>query len=76
MTVKESLDQLLEALPEEDQRELLDFARYLRWRQEKEEDDKAAQDATRFSLPNAKLKSLAAKHKPPQSWFDEKDKPF
>ncbi|MFL5241913.1 MAG: hypothetical protein ACJ8FY_07375 [Gemmataceae bacterium] len=76
MTVKESLEQLLEFLPEEDQRELLDFAQYLRWRQEKEQDDKAAQDAVQFSLPNVKLKSLAAKHKPPQTWFDEEDKPF
>jgi hypothetical protein len=76
MTVKESLNQMLESLPDEDQRELLEFARFLRWRQEMEEDDKAAQDADRFILPNAKLKSMATNHKPPQSWFDENEKPF
>jgi hypothetical protein len=29
-----------------------------------------------LQVPNAKLKNLAVKHKPPQSWFDERNKPF
>ncbi len=92
MTVKETLDRILEDLPEEDQHQLLDFAHYLRWRQEQvkassispadgpvleeQQDAEAGQEAARFSLPNAKLKALAARHKPPQSWFEEVDKPF
>jgi len=27
-------------------------------------------------LPNPKLLKLAAKHRPPQSWFDQSDVPF
>jgi hypothetical protein len=76
MTVKESLGQILECLPEEEQRQLLDFAQFLRWRQEQEEEAQAAGEASRFELPSAKLRSLAAKHRPPQSWYDEEDKPF
>jgi hypothetical protein len=88
MTVRESLEQILERLPEEDQRRLLDFAEYLRWRQkqeqmpvhgmsaEEQDEMQAAQKPAAFSLPNAKLRALAAKHKPPQAWYDENDKPF
>src|SRR5438552_78317 len=86
MTVKETLDQILDHLPEEDQQQLLEFAAFLRWRQEQaaqpgngleaHEDLQAAQKAAAFSLPNAKLKALASKHKPPQTWYDENDKPF
>jgi septal ring factor EnvC (AmiA/AmiB activator) len=90
MTVKESLEQILDRLPDEEQRQVLDFAEFLRWRQEQglepspknglnqegEEELQAAQKVANLSLPNAKLKALAAKHQPPQSWFDEDDKPF
>ncbi len=86
MTLKETLDEILDHLPEEDQQQLLDFAAFLRWRQEQapepangleeQEDLQAAQRAASFPLPHAKLKALAAKHKPPQSWYDENDKPF
>ena len=36
MTAKETLDHLLLQLPEPRQNELLDFARYLSWREEQE----------------------------------------
>ncbi len=32
--------------------------------------------AAHFPLSNEQLKKLAEKHKPPQSWYDETDKPF
>ena len=88
MSLKQSLEQILDQLPEEDQQQLLDFAAFLRWRQEQatepgspngreeQEDRQAAQKAASFPLPNAKLRALAAKHNPPPSWYDENDKPF
>lgn len=32
--------------------------------------------AAKFPLSNQKLLALAAKHKPPQSWYEEETKPF
>jgi hypothetical protein len=71
MTVKETLEHIVERLPEDDQRKLLDFAEFLRWRKEQTEDLLASQQAASFSLPNATLRTLAANHKPPQDWYDE-----
>src|SRR5262249_1020478 len=71
MTVKETLEHIVERLPEDDQRKLLDFGEFLRWRKEQAEDLLASQEAASFSLPNATLRTLAAKHKAPQSWYDE-----
>lgn len=35
MTVRESIDEVLQALPEDRQRELRDFAKFLRWQTER-----------------------------------------
>jgi hypothetical protein len=37
---------------------------------------KKARKAPSKPLTNAQLLKLAAKHRPPQSWFDETDLPF
>jgi hypothetical protein len=37
MTVKESIDEVVHSLPEDRQRELLDFAQFLRWRGERDD---------------------------------------
>jgi hypothetical protein len=37
MSVKENLEQILDNLPEARQREVLDFAEFLSWQQEREE---------------------------------------
>jgi hypothetical protein len=71
MTVKETLEHIVERLPEDDQRKLLDFAEFLRWRKQQTEDLLASQQAASFSLPNATLRTFAANHKPPQDWYDE-----
>jgi len=39
-------------------------------------DDLASILVEKFSLPAEKLKELAAKHPPPQSWFEETTDPF
>jgi hypothetical protein len=35
------------------------------------EDLAASEAAARYHLPNARLEVLGAKHKPPQTWYDE-----
>jgi hypothetical protein len=37
MTVSESIDEVVQSLPEERQRELLDYAQFLRWRDERDD---------------------------------------
>ncbi len=42
-----------------------------------DDDDPTWQERVRAaSLPNSKLIELAAKHPPPESWFEETDDPF
>jgi hypothetical protein len=50
----------------------------LSWPGEEEGGDpelKAVQDAMRQRLPSARLLELAAERRPPQSWYDEPDRP-
>lgn len=37
MTVKESIDEVVQSLPEDRLRELLDFAQFLRWQSERDD---------------------------------------
>ena len=37
MTVKESIDEVVQSLPEDRLRELLDFAQFLRWQEERDD---------------------------------------
>jgi hypothetical protein len=44
-----------------------------RWRTQEDLEELAAED---FPLPAAELKAIAAKHPPPQAWYDEDFQPF